>query len=207
MKSPASLAKFDPNRLAHYETENYKAYYQKRWLRLLRVSIAMVKVAYQLSLPQAVYGAYLVARAEIAAAPFPNNDIPRAEAFMQRFFLFLKRIYPLDFDPASAARQEVNWWVVHRRLFAQEQNQEVIDALARASAAFFGRPAESLLEAATWRARGILYSDQWVRSGMQPGSVLLQHEEQALGQGYRLLRQALLADKDLLGRAWADSGK
>ena len=31
------------SRLAHYEKENYVAYYQKDWLKLLRVSIGLVK--------------------------------------------------------------------------------------------------------------------------------------------------------------------
>jgi hypothetical protein len=60
MKSKIDLAKFDPGRLAFYEKENYVAYYWKRWLRLLFVSVAMVKEAYQLSWLQAVYAAYLV---------------------------------------------------------------------------------------------------------------------------------------------------
>ena len=191
MKSISDLPRFNPQKLAHFETENYIAYYQRRWLRLLGVSIAMVKEAYQLSLLQAGYGAYLVARAEMAAAPFPNNDIPRAEAYIQRFFRFLKRVYPLDFNLDDAAHQEVNWWVVHRKLFAQEQNQELIQALARASAVFFGMPTDRLLAAATQRAQGMLYSDQWVRSGMEKHSPLLEREEQALCEGYNLLQAAL----------------
>jgi hypothetical protein len=193
MKSKIDLAKFDPRRLAYYEKENYVAYYRKRWLRLLFVSIAMVKEAYQLSWSQAVYGAYLVARAEMAAAPFPNNDIPRAEAYMRRLFLFLKGIYAFQFDEAATAHQEVNWWVVHRQLFAQENNQEVIAALAGAMSAFLGKPAQVFMQAAEQRARGILYSDQWVRSGMQENSPLLQLEEKALCAGYSRLRDALLA--------------
>ena len=191
MKPLNDLARFDPRKLAHYETENYKAYYQRRWLRLLGVSILMVKEAYQLSLLQAVYGAYLVARAEMAAAPFPNNDIPRAEAFIARFFRFLQGIYPLKFNVADAARQEVNWWVVHRKLFAQEQNQELVEALINSAAAFFDVLPTSLREAAAQRARGMLYSDQWVRSGMEEGSPLLKSEEEALYQGYQLLRETL----------------
>ena len=194
MKSKIDLAKFDHRRLAFYEKENYVAYYRKRWLRLLFVSIAMVKEAYQLSLLQAIYAAYLVVRAEMAAAPFPDNDIPGAEAYMRRLFLFLKRIYAFQFDVAAAAHQEVNWWVVHRRLFAQADNQEVIEALAGAMAAFLGKPAQVFLPAAEQQhARGILYSDQWVRSGMDGSSPLLQLEEEALGAGYSRPRDAPLA--------------
>ena len=196
MKSKLDLAKFDPRRLAYFEKENYVAYYRRRWPRLLVVSISMVKEAYQLSLPQAIYAAYLVARAEMAAAPFPDNDIPLAEAYMARLFHLLKGMYALNFDVAETAREEVNWWVVHRRLFAQEQNQEVIEALAKAMSAFFGKPADTLMDAAVLRARGILYSDQWVRSGMDGSSPLLIMEEDALCEGYSLLRDALLASEE-----------
>ncbi|RPI99446.1 MAG: hypothetical protein EHM39_06515 [Chloroflexi bacterium] len=201
MKTKRELANFDPQRLAFYEKENYVADYRKRWLRLLVVSISMVKEAYQLSLPQAIYGAYLVARAEIAAAPFPDNDIPTAEAYIRRFYLFLKGIYPLHFDVEEAARQEVNWWVVHRRLFAQEQNQELVEAVARSYAVFFGTPVDRLMEAAAERARGMLYSDQWVRGGMEGHSPLLVREEEALRSAYRLLRSALAEEEVVHGRA------
>jgi hypothetical protein len=87
---------FDAYKVAHYEKENWVAYYQKRWLRLLRASVGMVKEAFKLSLGQALYGAHLIARAEIAAAPFPNNDIPRAEAYMRRFYTFIKKIHKAD---------------------------------------------------------------------------------------------------------------
>jgi hypothetical protein len=194
MKSKIDLAKFDPARLAYYEKENYVAYYRKRWLRLLVVSIAMVKEAYQLSWLQAVYGAYLVARAEMAAAPFPVNDIPRAEAYMKRLFLFLKRMYSFDYDVAETAHLEVYWWVVHRKLFAQEQNEELVEALARAMAVFFDKPTDTLMEAARQRARGILYSDQWVRSGMDANSQLLKLEEDGLRAGYSQLRDLLLVE-------------
>jgi hypothetical protein len=136
-----------------------------------------------------------VARAEMAAAPVPNNDIPQAEAYMRRLFLFLKRVYSFQFDAAAAARQEVNWWVVHRRLFAQEKNQEMVAALAGAMSAFLGKPAEVFMEAAAQRAQGILYSDQWVRSGMDGSSPLLHFEEEALCSGYSRLRELLLAEQ------------
>ena len=46
----------------------------------------LVQEAFGLSLWQALQAAYLVGRAEIAAAPFPDNDVPKAEAYMRRFY-------------------------------------------------------------------------------------------------------------------------
>jgi hypothetical protein len=92
MRADNPIRHFDPRKVAHYEKENYVAYYQKDWWKLFRVSIAMVKEAFALSWPQALYGAYLVARAEMAAAPFPENNIPLAERYMKRFYEFTKKI-------------------------------------------------------------------------------------------------------------------
>src|ERR1051326_436347 len=103
MRHDSPLRNFDPRRLAHYEKENYAAYYRKDWLTLLRVSVGMVREGFGLSLLQAIYAAWLVARAEIAFAPFPDNDIPLAETYMQRFYQFIKDVHHEDFDVQRAA--------------------------------------------------------------------------------------------------------
>ena len=191
MRPDNPIRNFDPRKVAHYEMENYVAYYQKDWLKLFRVSIAMVKEAFVLSWPQAVYGAYLVARAEIAAAPFPDNDIPLAEAYMRRFYQFIKGIHKEDFDPARAAKLDVNWWVIHRRLFGQENNQELVEALENLYAEAYGAESTRFHEAAYQRALGMLYSDRWVNAGKPVGSSLLVQEEEALYHGYQALKEAL----------------
>ena len=182
---------FDPRKIAHYEKENYVAYYQKRWLRLLRASVGMVKEAFGLSLWQAIYGAYLVARAEIAFAPFPDNDVPLTLAFMRRFFALIKQVHHADFDVDEVARLEVNWWSVHRRLFGQAENGDLVEALAHATAAAYGLVADGVREAAYHRAQGMLYSDLWVNNGQEESSPLLAQEEEELVKAYTALRAAV----------------
>lgn len=160
MDVASPMRRFDPLRLAHYERENYIAYYQRRWLKLLRVSVGMVREAFGLSLWQAIHGAYLVARAEIAFAPAPDNDVPVAEEYMRRFFAFVKGVHRADFDVEQAARLEVEWWTVHRRLFGQVENQGLVDALANAYAAAHGTEPALVREAAYHRAQAMLCSDR-----------------------------------------------
>ncbi len=191
MNAQNAMANFDPARLAHYEKENYVAYYRREWLKLLRVSVRMVKEAFGLNLWQAIYAAYLVARAEIAAAPFPNNDIPRAEAYMRRFHAFIKKIHNTEYDVAELARLEVNWWVVHRKLFGNPENAELVDALKQYYALAYNAKPAWLQQAAEHRARGMLYSDQWVNAGKPAHSPLLEKEEEELRLGYLALREAL----------------
>lgn len=183
---------FSPNRVAYYEKENYVAYYQKRWLRLLQASVGMVKEAFGLSWLQAVYAAYLVARAEIAFAPFPNNDVPLAETYMRRFYAFVKNVHRAGFDVEEVARLDVKWWEIHRRLFGNPQNQELVEAVAALYAATYGVPAERLRQAAYHRVQGMLYSDYWVNAGKPENSPLLAQEEEELLKSYTALREALV---------------
>jgi hypothetical protein len=151
----------------------------------------MVREAFGLSTLQAVYGAYLVARAEIAAAPFPDNDIPKAEAYMRRFYGFVKRVHRADFDVDEAARREVNWWVVHRQLFGQAENEPLVEALVALYAVVYGLEPARAREAARLRAEAMLYSDRWVKDGLTAGSPLLARVEEALRRSYAALRLAL----------------
>jgi hypothetical protein len=191
MKPNNPIRKLDPGKLAYYEKENYVAYYQKNWLRLLRVSVGMVKESFGLSWAQAIYGAYLIARAEMAFAPFPNNDIPRTKAYVKRFYRFIKNIHREDFDIEQATNLEVNWWGIHRKLFGNKENQELVDALRSLYEEIYGAQSEKFQKAAYQRAMGMLYSDLWVNEGKPVDSPLLLKEEQALYEGYKALKEAI----------------
>ena len=191
MRPDNPIRKLDPRKLAYYEKENYVAYYQKDWLKLLRMSVGMVKEAFGLSWPQAIYGAYLVARAEIAFAPFPENDVPRAQAYARRFYQFIKNVHREDFDVQQAAELEVNWWGIHRKLFGNAENQELVDAVACLYQEVYGAESEKFKEAAYHRSMGMLYSDLWVQAGKPASSPLLVQEEDELYLGYKALKEAI----------------
>jgi hypothetical protein len=191
MRPDNPIRNLDPRKLAHYEKENYVAYYQKDWLKLVRVSVGMVKEAFGLSWLQAIYGAYLVARAEMAFAPFPNNDIPLTEAYVRRFYQFIKQVHKEDFDVERAVKLEVSWWGIHRRLFGNYESRELVDALACLYEEIYGVESDKFKEAAYYRALGMLYSDLWVNEGKPAESPLLVKEEEALYEGYRALKEAI----------------
>jgi hypothetical protein len=204
MKPKKSIRTFDPARVARLETENWVAYYQKRWGRLLQVSVGMVQEAFGLNIWQALQAAYLVGRAEIAAAPFPDNDIPQAEAYMRRFYGLVKRVHHEPFDVEQAARLEVNWWVVHRKYFAQADNQPLVEALVDLYAATFQLPRERVREAAFRRAEAMRYSDRWVNESKASDSPLLAQVEAELFKSYTALRA--VAEAAPVGVPAASSG-
>jgi hypothetical protein len=191
MRADNPIRHFDPRKLAHYEKQNYVAYYQKDWPTLLRVSVGMVKQSFGLSWLQAVYAAYLAARAEIAFAPFPENDVPKAEAYIRRFYQFIKNVHREDFDVGRAAQLELNWWSVHRKLFGNADNGELVEAVQNLYAEAYGIAPAKVRDAATLRVKGMLCSDLWVNAGKPAHSPLLTQEEEALYAGYIALKAAI----------------
>jgi hypothetical protein len=191
MKRTKTIRTFNPARVARLETENWEAYYQKRWARLLRVSVGMVQEAFGLNILQALQAAYLVGRAEMAAAPFPDNDVPKAEAYMRRFYGLVRRVHHENIDVDQAARLEVNWWVVHRQNFLKEDSQPLVEALVGLYAATFRLPRERVYEAAFRRAEAMRYSDRWVNGSKASGDPLLAQVEAELLKSYTALRAAV----------------
>ena len=190
MNPNSPMRTFDPRTVAHYEKESWIAYYKRRWLRLMRLLVALVQSTFGLSFFQAIYAGYLLTRAQIAFAPKDNNA-PLAEEHMRRFFAYLQRIHRENFDVAQAAHLEVNWWVVHRRFFGHSENPELVDALGQAYAAAYHVAPESVQEAALHRARAMVYSDRWVNDGCEENSPLLAQEEDELLKSYTSLRRAV----------------
>jgi hypothetical protein len=76
-------------------------------------------------------------------------------------------------------------------LFGNEQNQELVDALACLYEEIYGAESRKFKEAAHHRAMGMLYSDRWVNEGKPTSSPLLVQEEQELYLGYQALKEAI----------------
>ena len=184
------MRNFDPRRVAYYEKESWAAYYQRRWFRLLQLLIGLIRSSFGLSLWQAIYISIPSTRAQIAFAP-KDNDVPKAIEQMKKFFVFVKNRHHEDFDPAEAARAEVNWWVVHRKFFGQSDNPEVVEAVAQAYAAVYQIDPAKVHAAAYHRAQAMVYSDAWVVSERDSNSPLLKQEEDELIKSYLALRAAV----------------
>ena len=190
MNALSPMRTFDPRRVARCETEAWVSYYQRRWLSLMRWLVELVRATFGLSLLQAIYVGLPLTRAQIAFAP-QDNDVPLAEANMRKFYAFVKRVHREDFDPDEAARLDVNWWVVHRRLFGQTENQELVDALTQLYATTYKVDPASVRQAAYHRAQAAVYSDRWVVGDRDPNSPSLKQEEDELIQSYTALREAV----------------
>jgi hypothetical protein len=184
---------FDPRLVGRLETEAWVAYYRREWATFLRAAVGLTRHTFALPWPQTFHGAWLVLRANQHWAPFPDNDPNGARRTMERFYRLVKRRYQEPFDPATAARLEVEWWRVHR---AHQHGDSVddaglIDALAALYAYVYDAPEATVRRAAEQRALAMRHSDRWVSDGRQPDSPAIDEIRAALVRSYAALLSAV----------------
>lgn len=193
-RAPSPHRSFDPRRVGALECEAWITYYRREWLPFLRAAVLLTRHTFGLPWPATIAGAWLVLRANQLWAPFPENDPAGARRAMERFYRLVARRHGETFDPARAARLEVEWWRAHReRQHGPESSDEqpLIDALARLYSYVYDVPEEVVRPAAEQRAMAMRFSDQWVSEGRRLESPLVGQERAALVRSYAALLAAV----------------
>jgi hypothetical protein len=197
---PIRMRSFDPVRIADLECRVWVGYYLRRWPAVLIATVGLVRAGFGMSWYRTLHGAWLVLRAYQLWAPYPDNDVGRAQACMQRFYALVRLTYGGPAIPAKAAELEVDWWRVHREgqyrdgsraIEDAEPTVELVESLTRLYCYLYGEPEAALRPAAAHRARAMDLSDQWVRQGCPPDSRLLPLEHAALVRCYAALLAAV----------------
>jgi hypothetical protein len=177
---------FDPRAVGSWESRAWETYYQRRWAAFLVASVAMVRSAFEMSWPRTFVGAWLVLRANMVWAPYPDNDPDEARRLMRLFYRLLRKSSGAAFDPVRAAELEVEWWRVHR-----EGRPALATALADLYGYTYGVDPASVREAAALRAEAMDVSDAWVEDGAKAGDPRLATERALLVRSYAALLSAV----------------
>ena len=191
------MRSFDPGRVGELECDAWVAYYRRRWLTLLRASFGLTREAFGLSLADTMRGGWWVLRANQLWAPYPENDPDGARRYMERFYRMVARRHGESFDPAEAARREVDWWRAHRELQhdrSEGDDGALVGALQRLYSYVYSVAPESVETAARERAHAMLHSDRWIDQGCDPSSPLIDEERAALVRSYGALLAAVRTD-------------
>ena len=132
---PSSLS--SPARVAYFEAAGWRAYYERRWLRLLQLIVGLCQEQFGIPFPTSLLAAYYVTRASAAWAPL-NHDEAVVGAFYERFYRLARRYSGLQFDPARAAALELRYNVEHRRLVGSPDKTSFIEAMTALHGELFG---------------------------------------------------------------------
>lgn len=145
----------DPQRVAQLECALWVAYDRGELIRFLRTAVLVIRHVFGLSWLSTVRASWFLLRATQLWAPYPDNDAAGARRAMERFYRLLKQQSGEPFDPAEAARLEVEWWHLHRmhqHSNAGSDERALVDALAALYAYAFRVPDIAVRIAAEQRA-------------------------------------------------------
>lgn len=184
------LYAFDPEVVGRQEQRAWAYYYYRQWPQLFDVMLRMIRSTFGLSLQQAVYASYLNTQAQVTWARQGESD-GTAEAYMRRFYEYVREPVGGKYDVAKAAKLEVRWWHVHRTRDQYPDHSALAQALADTYAEVYQVPAARVLAAGEARAVAMDLSDQWIREGKDPNSPLLEEIATLLVQSYRSLSEAV----------------
>ena len=81
---------FDPEAVAHFEAHGWRAYYDRRWLALLRLVVSLCHEQFHIPFPMSVVAAYYIARASKAWAPM-DHDLDEVRHYYYQFYRVARR--------------------------------------------------------------------------------------------------------------------
>lgn len=141
---------FDPDRVAHFEAAGWRAYYDRRWLKLLGLMVRLCQEQFRIPFPRSLLAAWWVARGAAAWAP-ADHDEAVARRYYDRFYRLARRCSGLGFDPERVAALEMRYWDDHRRLVGQADKSVLLETLVELHGATFGLSPDRVRESAEWR--------------------------------------------------------
>ncbi len=141
---------FNPDRVAYFEAAGWRAYYDRKWLKMLWLIVALCQEQFRIPFPMSLLAAYYTTRASVAWVPV-DHDEQKVFAFLEKFYRVAWRYSSFRFDPVRVAALELHYFDVHRRLVGKSDRSEFIQVLTDLHSAIFGLTPEQVRESAEWR--------------------------------------------------------
>ncbi len=154
----ATTFRMNPERVAFYEAEGWRAYYDKKWLKMLRLMLRLVQEQFHVPFPVSLFAAYYTARASQLWVPV-NHDEQKVLQYLTKFCGVARRYSGLHFDVQKVAWLELKYFEVHRRLSGQPDKEEFLQTLIELHSAIFSLPTEEVRESAEWRLKAATIVD------------------------------------------------
>lgn len=144
------MFEFNPDRVAAVETAGWRAYYDRRWLKLIQLIATLNHAQFHIPFPLSYVGAVHIAQASRVWVP-ADHDLAVVQMHLVRYYRMARRHSGLQFDPRRAAAAELAYWVAHRRLIDNPDKSDFVDAMTVLHAELFSLPPERMRDSAEWR--------------------------------------------------------
>jgi hypothetical protein len=106
---------FNPDRVAYFETAGWRAYYDRKWLRMLRLIVRLCQEQFHIPSPRSLLAAYYTVRASLAWVPV-DHDVHRrliGNPAKGEFLQALIDLHSAIFDLSPEQVKESAEWRLH----------------------------------------------------------------------------------------------
>ena len=184
----AHLREFDPAAVARLETGMWRDYYDHHYPAMFGRLYRLERDAYGFSPWDSIRIAWYAAVAAKRFQPTTNRAEAEAAAVppLTRYYALIRARSGESFDPARAARLELEWWQLRREHATADAYGA---AVARNAEEVFGTRNDALTASAMLRAAMMHYRDERRDGGMHPAdwdTIAVN-----LTRSYEMLRQAV----------------
>jgi hypothetical protein len=156
-REPGDRPLFDPDRLAQLEVAGWRAYYSKRWAKMLVLLLQLSREQFGFSWPRALQAAYYIVRASVAWKPV-DHDVKVVRRYLRKFYRFARQHGSrFRFDPREVANAELRYWFVSRKYSTTpwREDSPLIQTMTDLHAALFRITPEAAHPSGYWRARSL----------------------------------------------------
>lgn len=110
-----NIAKIDPVETASLEGKMWRSYYEKKPVKLFFQSAKLMRKEFHFPLWQSFHVAYYPAKAAFVFKDAKNRvDYEKALPYLKKYYRMINDISEKSFDSDSAARTELEWWIIRR---------------------------------------------------------------------------------------------
>jgi hypothetical protein len=140
----------NPERIAQIEANGWRAYYEHKWFKMLRLIAALAQEEFHIPFPMSLLAAYYTTRASVAWVPV-DHDLRKVLSYLTKFYRIAQHYSGLNFDVEHVADLELQYFDVHRRCAGLEDKSEFIQTMVDLHSAIFGITTEQARESAELR--------------------------------------------------------
>lgn len=159
------LRRFEPVAMGRLETSMWRSYYDRKPVKLFFELVEMLRTQYQFPWLRSYLGAYYAAKAAFVFKDGKQRtNYEKALPALESYFGAIRRTGNINFDVQTAAKLELEWWIVHRE--REHYGKESLDrACADAAAAVYQVAPDSTLEHGRLRADAMVIRDARAATG------------------------------------------
>ena len=155
----STLTRFDGHEVGRLETAMWRSYYGHQPARLYGQLLALLRQQYHLPFWRASLGAWHAAHAAVVFQRGHNRgEYELALPDLADYYSLIRRSSDIPFSVETAARLELEWWIVHRERAAHPPD-DLEQSLAALQAAIYRRPERLFQDHARARAKAMLLRD------------------------------------------------